>query len=734
MPKIMEREPVMPEAQQMVSILEPASDALPAGGVVGPYRLVDRLGAGGMGIVYRAHDPRLNRDVAIKLIRPDKLTEELSAAFLREARHASSLKHPGIVTIYDILTHGDLQCIVMEYIEGTPLKAAIPPGGVVVDEAKRLAVEIGHALAAAHRAGIVHRDLKPGNIMVTNDGRIKIVDFGLSAVQRTFNAWDETGTASCLPEFSGTIGYMAPENVRGEAVNLRSDIFSYAVVFHEILTGQLPFTAADQSALLWAMQREEPILPSVQRPGLGPIFDQVVSRGLAKDPRHRYQAVEEMVEAIIAAHAGSTRSLNGLASGPITEGRVRLLEPPKTGSEQTSIAVLPFTSVSPDPEDGYLAAGLALELVSALTGLPGLRIAPQLSSFRMLERVPDPIEASRELNVRYILTGSLRRIGERIRVHAELTDGVGETVCWSRNFDRPAVDLFSVQEEIARTIVKSLGGELIRVASQFAFQSPTDNLDAWGLLRKAYHMWNYQFSVENVLGAIELCRRAVALDPNYARAHANLGLYLIQTVVHSISADPVNDTAEALAAADRATRMAPQDVDVLASSAIVFIHCGHYERAVLNTRQAVRIAPYDLVSWGYLGFAHACAGGAAQLEEALRILTQLIADAPEHPSLPYWEQFLTIAALRLERYDIAVEHGRRAVELQPGFVHNLVLLSEALCRAGLEQEARETVASIALYNPAFTLAAFEKVALDCTRSPERTAQLCGQLRALSLLN
>lgn len=736
----------MTSAPSTSAVSETESFSLSPGQVVGPYCIAERLGAGGMGIVYRAHDGRLHRDVAIKVIRPDSATPARNTALLQEARLASSLNHPGIVTIYDVLNHGEMQCLVMEYIAGAPLTEAIAAGTANVEEAVRLAIEIGQALGAAHRSGVVHRDLKPGNIMLCADRRVKIVDFGLSTLQRLLEPGDETRSLQSVATFGGTIAYMSPESARGEAIDPRGDIFSFAVTFHELLTGKLPFSAPDPARLMWAMQRDEPTPPSVQKPGLTAAFDAIVSRGLHKDPKQRYGKIEEMVEDIrrvpvqggTASYSGDPGASTGAAftlglppAG--TQTRISVVEPPRAGSEKTSIAVLPFSSLSPDPEDGYLAAGLAAELVSALMGLPGLRIAPQLASFRLHERGVEPIAASRELNTQYVLTGTLRRAGPRIRVTAELTDGVAETVCWSRSYNSLTADLFSVQEQIARSIVNALGGEFIRAATDFAIQSPTDNLDAWGLLRKAYHIWNYRFSVEGVLTAIALCRRAVALDPQYAKAQAYLSLYLMQSCIHSISPDPVQDFTEALASADVAMRMAPGDAEVLASTAIVLIHSGQYEKAVGNTRQATRLAPFDLVSWGYLSFAHACAGGPAQLKEAAKILTRLIEDAPDHPSLPYWEQFFTIAALRQGNFDLAMDHGRRAVELQPGFVFNQILFAEALCRAGLEAEARTIVTSISEYNPAFTIAAFEAVALLCCRSPESVEQLCGCTRALHLL-
>ena len=310
-------------------------------------------------------------------------------------------------------------------------------------------------------------------------------------------------------------------------------------------------------------------------------FDAVVERGLRKEPENRYQSVDEMLVDVVAGPVqfrvwkewsltSQVRALQAVEKSSAISSvfSSSLSGPPTIGSERASIAVLPFSSLSRDPEDGYLAAGLASELVSALTGLNGLRIAPQVAAYREHERGADPVAVSRTLNTRYVLTGSLRRGGDRIRVGAELTDGVAEAVVWTKSYDRLGKDIFEIQEDIARLIVKSVGGHLIRAATDFAFHTPTDNLDAWGLLRKAYHIWNYQFSVEGVRTAIDLCRRAVALDPDYSSALANLSTYLIQSVIHSISTAPEADRAESMAAADRAIELAPQDPEVLAAASI----------------------------------------------------------------------------------------------------------------------------------------------------------------------
>jgi eukaryotic-like serine/threonine-protein kinase len=651
---------------------------------IGPYRLDTQLGNGGMGIVYRAHDTRLRRHVALKIIRPTALSAATRAASLRDT----------------------------------------VPKGISLEEASRIFVEIAHALRAAHREGIIHLDIKPNNIMLTSDGRAKVVDFGLSVARRSVGG-DDTAPLAAFSGIVGTPAYIAPEMLRGEQVDHRADIFALTVVLFEMLTGKLPFSGSNATAQMSALMSEEPTKLSNVRPDLAGL-DAIIHKGLQKDPAARYQTIDELLEDL--ARAQPARAVvSGFGS------QMNLAVPPSTGSESASVAVLPFRSVSQEPDDIYLAGGIASELISALTGLPGLRIAPQTAAYREHERGADPITAARNLKTRYVVTGSLRRAKDRIRVCAELIDCMTESVAWTHNYDRLSEDIFEVQEDIAGSIVKSLGGQLIRATTDFAYRTPTENLDAWGLLRKAYHIWNYEFSVEGVWNAIALCRRAVGLDPDYSKALASLSIYLIQSVIHSISPSPESDSEEALNAANRAIELAPQDPEVLATTSIVLLHTGHSERAKMLLRRATRIAPYDLVSWGYLGLILGASGGRADLEESSKILKHLIADAPDHPSLAYWCQFLAIAALRREEFDIAVESAERAVELQPGFVHNLLFLSEALCRTDRTEEARQVLARVRSYNPAFTISLFEKFAVASCGKQEYVDQLCECSRGLGIL-
>jgi serine/threonine protein kinase len=524
------------------------------GETVGHYRVVEQLGSGGMGVVYKARDLLLHRDVAIKVIRPESWSPALEAAFLREARMISAVNHPGIVTIYDILAHQNVECIVMEFAPGQPLNRLIPRGGLPPERALDLAMRIGDALGAAHAAGVVHRDLKPGNILVLDNGSVKLVDFGLAKLAEPEGISDTTQTMSVFgTKVMGTIAYMAPEQARGENVDGRADIFSFGVVLSHMLTGRLPYRAPNPVALLRAMQDNEPEPVRAARPDLPAALEAVVLRALARNRKERYGSIGELLadlrqstgaEAPVPATVAPIPLIAAQDAAPAGADRTSPTgvhlpagNPPPTGSERTSIAVLPFRSLSADPDDAYLAKGLAAEVIHALTGVPRLRVAPQQASFRLSEETQTQAVA-RALNTRYVVAGTLRRAGERLRVQAELIDGFQESVAWSMTYDRRMTDIFEVQEEISKAIVSSIGGHLIRSDTDTVYRIPTENLDAWGLVRKAYHIWNYEFSMEGLGRSIAMLRRALELDPDYAAASAYLAMYLMQMIGYGVVEDP----------------------------------------------------------------------------------------------------------------------------------------------------------------------------------------------------
>ena len=711
------------------------------GQTLGHYRLDHELGSGGMGIVYKAHDLRLEREVALKMIRPDVRNERLEAAFKREARMASSLNHPGIISIFDIVTENDPAYIVMEYVSGKPLSDLIPPRGFAADKAVALALAIGEALAAAHAASVIHRDLKPGNILVLDSGHIKILDFGFAKLMQS-DLDSETQAVSLFGEnkMVGTIAYMAPEQARGESVDQRADIFSFGVILSQMLTGILPFHATSPVGALRAIQLDPPAPIRGRRPELSAALEKIVLRALEKDRAARYESVALILEMLrlvkdeVVTQVPPTAIHHSVSSAPPeSTDHAAVVHPPVTGSERSSIAVLAFRSLSQDPEDAYLAAGLASEIIRALTGVPRLRVAPQLASFRLGDQ-SDPRVVAKTLNTRYVVSGTLRRAGDRLRVAVELIDAIQETVAWTQIYNRRMTDLFDVEEEISKSIVSSIGGYLIRADTDSAFRIPTESLDAWGLVRKAYHIWNYEFTPAGVPQAISLLQRAIELDPEYATPYAYLGSSLMQMVLHGIAPDPAAASAAALAAAERACALAPNDPEVLECCSLVWLQNSQYEKAVQCLKRAVQITPFDLVAWGYLGLAHGTAGGEAEVLEAHRILTRVIADAPDHPSVPYWLQFLTSVNLRLGQYEEAIQNGRRCVEMQPAYTLQNVLLAEALCRTGQIAEARRVLDSVPRYNPNFTLPHFEKVVLAICRSPDILEKFCACCRSLQQTN
>jgi len=689
------------------------------GRVVSHYEIIEEIGRGGMGVVYKGRDRLLNRDVALKALPIVQSSHTVSQPnisrqrFQREAQSASALNHPNIVTIYDLLSEPDCDFIVMEYVDGKPLSQIVPANGLPFQQAMRYSMQIVDAVACAHNAGIIHRDLKPENILLTRNDQIKIVDFGLAKQNFDTSGLGATQDNLTAPgTFLGTIYYAAPEQHLNLPIDHRSDIFSLGVVLFCIFTGNMPFAGKNLLDLVQAISRCEPRSVTQFRPTLPAVLDAIILRALQREPADRYQSMAELAADLkVAAEIGEAanqpeKGMVAASSGVAKASPARVVynslsQPPSVGGEKISIAVLPFRSFSADQEDNYMAMGIGSEINSALSRVPGVRVASHLATYRYKDNeIPDLSRIAAELKIRYVLTGRLRRGGNRIRVIVELADAMAGSVQWSRTYDRELADLFAVQEEIATAIVRATGGELIRAGSERANKASADELDAWGLVRKAYHFWNYSFRPAEIGDSLNLLRRAVALDPDYANAHAFLGLYLIEKVALMLSEDPERDRKEAQAAVDRAVELAPDDTEVLENAGLVWCHCALWEQAVQALRRAVRISPFNLVAWGYLGFVLGSGGQQVRdAEEGDRILAKLIADTPEHPSVPYWYFFKATACTRLGRFEDAVHCASKCVELHPHFYIARYTLANALGHAGNLEDARTEMATVLAINP-----------------------------------
>ena len=464
---------------------------------LGPYEILATLGAGGMGDVYKASDTRLGRTVAIKVSR-----EEFSERFEREARAVAALNHPNICQLYDVGPN----FLVMEYVDGAPVD---PPGNRA--RLLDLASQIAEALVAAHAAGIVHRDLKPDNILVTRDGRVKVLDFGLAT--GGFGGGRDalvTQAATAVGTAVGTVAYMSPEQSRGELVDARSDLWSLGVVLYELATGLRPFGGETTAVVFEAILNQAP--PALQDSGghvpagLSPI----VARLLEKDRRLRYQSAADL-RADLARLARPTS------------------EPGRAAESRPSIAVLPFTNMSRDADDEYFSDGLAEETI-ALVQVPGLKVIARTSAFAFKGKNEDVRKIAEVLGVKSVLEGSVRRAGNRLRVTAQLIEASDGSHLWSQRYDRDLEDVFAIQDEIAHAVASAMRTTLLGHASAAARYTPA--LPAYEALLKARYCLQ-QWTAESLIKGRDHLEQATALDPRFASAHSELGWCLFGLVVEN---------------------------------------------------------------------------------------------------------------------------------------------------------------------------------------------------------
>ncbi|MFH1866430.1 MAG: protein kinase, partial [Candidatus Eisenbacteria bacterium] len=446
------------------------------------YRILEKLGEGGMGVVYRADDTKLERHVALKFLSPCILgTDTEKTRFVQEAKAAAALNHPNICTVHEIDEAEGQIFIAMECVEGQSLKARIESGLPTIEEALAIATQIAEGLTEAHAKGIVHRDIKPANVVVTPQGRAKIMDFGLA---RSSAAAQLTVTGTTV----GTIAYLSPEQARGETVDHRTDIWSLGVVLYEMITGLRPFRGNRDQAVIYSILNDEPNPLSVARPEVPIELENVMSRMLAKNPASRYPSAEEVLA-----------DLNRLRKDP--EAATSTM-PASARRRRPSIAVLPFLDMSPQRDGEYFCEGMAEELINALTHIGGLKVSARTSSFQFKGPGHDVRKIGRDLGVETVLEGSVRKAGSRLRITAQLINAADGCHLWSEKFDRDMEDIFAIQDEISLAIVDQLRVGFLGDEKAQLVKRPNASPEAYNLYLRGRWFWNKR-THEDLTKAIE---------------------------------------------------------------------------------------------------------------------------------------------------------------------------------------------------------------------------------------
>ena len=429
------------------------------GRTVSHYQITEQIGSGGMGVVYGARDLRLMRTVALKFLRADSLgDQEQRDRFLREAQAAAALDHPNVCTIYEIDTVDDQVFIAMALAKGESLKAKTARGPLDPEVAIPIAVQVARALKAAHDLGIIHRDITSSNVMVGDDGQVKVMDFGLAKMNESPQKAVTTGIV-------GTPAYMSPEQVSGEQIDHRTDIWSWGVVLYEMLAGRLPFSESRVAALVYAIVNKEP-------PPLGQVnaevpayLERIVERALAKCPEDRFVDFDEV---LVQLESPSTKTT-------VLQSTKRL----ETNRRKPSIGVLAFADMSAEQDQGYFCDGIADEIINDLNQIDGLRVASRTSSFAFKEAKLDVREIGRQLGVETVLEGSVRKAGQRLRISGRLVGVKDGYQLWAQRYDRELQDVFAIQDEIAHSIVQALRVELTDVERRALDKIPTRNVEAY---------------------------------------------------------------------------------------------------------------------------------------------------------------------------------------------------------------------------------------------------------------
>lgn len=624
------------------------------GTAVSHYRIIEELGGGGMGVVYRAEDTKLKRTVALKFLPPD-LTRDPDAKqrFIHEAQAASALQHNNICTIHDIdETEDGRMFIVMDLYEGETLKKKIERGPLKIDEALKIATQVARGLARAHEQDIVHRDIKPANIIVGRDGSTKILDFGLA---RSGSSPLITGTGDTL----GTAAYMSPEQARGDAVDQRTDIWSLGVILYEMVTGRRPFPSEYAQAAIYAVINERhPSIHSTQ-PDVPAALEKLIDRCLEKQAAERFHDAGAILEALRHIETGNREKHE-----PATR----------------SIAVLPFADISPDQDNKYFSDGLTEEIITRLSRLQKVKILSRSSVMHYERGVKTTRQIGAELNVQYLLEGSVRKHGTSLRITTQLIDASQDAYLWAETYNGTMEEIFDIQEDVASRIVKALKVRLTPDDRRTLKRRATVNTGAYQLYLKGRFFWSKR-TTEGIQTAIRHFEEAIEKDPLFAPAWAGIAdSYIISTEFPNLSRQEMY--AKAKAAARRALEIDNRLAEAHSSLGLLaMMNEWDWPKAEKEFRLAISGSPNYSTAHHWFAELLLCQG---KTKEALAEISLAVELDP-----------LSAAALKdkgvlhyyARDYDSAIEYARKALELDPNISGAHRILSLAYQAIGKHTEA-----------------------------------------------
>jgi serine/threonine protein kinase/tetratricopeptide (TPR) repeat protein len=615
---------------------------------VGRYQIIEELGKGGMGKVYRVLDKKLDEEVAMKLVKPEIASDKKTLErFSNELKLARKIAHKNVARMFDLNEEKGTHYITMEYVRGEDLKRLIRKmGQLSAGQAIPIAKQICEGLAEAHRLGVVHRDLKPQNIMVDEDGNAKIMDFGIA---RSLRERGITGPSVLI----GTPEYMSPEQAEAKEVDQRSDIYSLGIILYEMATSHVPFEGDTALSIAMKHKTEIPKDPREFNPQIPEELSRLILKCMEKEKERRYQQVDEILSALVAIE--SCTSFTGIAAAKISDTE-KILE----RGWKKSIAVLPFSNLSPEREQEYFCDGLSEEIINALSHIRELRVVARTSAFAFKGKEIDIREIGEKLNVDAVLEGSVRKAGDRLRITAQLVNVADGYHLWSERFDREMKDVFNIQDEVTLEIADKLKIELLGKEREQIVKRYTDNLEAYNLLLKGRYFWAKR-TKEGLKKGMECFYQALDIDPTYALAYGHIASNFISLGWLGFSR-PNEVFPKAKAAAQKALEL---DGSLpLAHSALAWIYLLYdwdWAAAEKGFKKALSFNPgYEYAHWGY-GCFLVCMN---RLEEALLAQKKALEIDPLslnlNADLGSW--------LRLaRRYDEAQEQLKKTIEMDPGF-------------------------------------------------------------------